>query len=228
MGLEPYTETTQAQILDIRAAHNLITRDSYVWDVATGLIPLAETYAGKPLIINHDWWDVSQSKGRILSAKVQEKSPADIPNEIKVLAKQDPQKQKIMDDVLAKYGYWELNVQAWIDAESPAVRLINQGSYSEVSFGALGGNSDYCPNSGKEMHPDYESDNYFQVRCEHSACRNCLVDFYGWGLAESGYFSQDELKKYPVIYYYITGDIVEAIELSFVMIPNLVGAKMVA
>jgi len=223
MGLEPYDAPEQALTLKIRAIHNLLTRSNYTWDVRTGLIPLAETYVGKPVIINHEWFDVSATQGRVLQAYVEKKEITEIPEEIK--NNKNPIKQKIVADILSKTGYYELICLCWFDAETPAKNSINQGLYHEVSIGALGGNEYFCPNSQKRMEPDYDSSNFYQFVCEHELCQNCLLDTTGE--LSKFYFSEEELSQSAVIHYFLTGDISEAIELSFVMLGNVVGANVV-
>jgi hypothetical protein len=54
-----------------------------------------------------------------------------------------------------------------------------------------------------------------------------MLDLSG-DLVKRGYFTPDELAKYPVINYVMVGEVVEAIELSFVNVPNVPGARQVA
>lgn len=227
MGIDAYKDPSEARIMTIRAIHNLATRDYYTWDVKSGLIPLAESYPGKPLLINHDWWDVAQSKGRILAAKVLNKDPSEIPTEANNV--NSKLRGKINKDIIQKFGYWELEVTAWVDATAPIANELKNGSLLEVSIGALAGNNIFCPNSGSPIGMEYDDEfsNFFQVKCNHQNCKRCMMDLSG-DLQDRGYFTPDELAKYPVINYVMVGEVVEAIELSFVNVPNVPGARQVA
>lgn len=194
-GASPY-EADSVVSVPFLASHNLMSFSRAVWDIETGLAPMAAQYPGRPLQVDHDWYSVDSNQGFIYDSMIV-RSPV-APSAIANAGEWAEVNRRIM----SRDGFAGLVLWAAVPLDRPILGKILDGSIDSVSTGSMVGDL-WCPDCNKS-----------------SWVCPCVIP---WGFSAATIRRLRE-RDYSVPDYYVRRDTFGVIELSLVVSGNLPGA----
>lgn len=197
----PEYEASEIMVVTMRASHNLLHKSFNVW-TPESLLAMAQQYPGRPLELNHDWYDVASTVGFVFDAQLMS-----IPQVRPECGTVSPE---INRDIVSKYGYYELYLQAAIEAGTPIHEGIRFRRLSSVSTGTMNVPALKCPTCNTS---------YSNPACPHIP----NTDFVRYLIANNQLSDEQLLLVSP---YNLIGEIRFAEECSLVNSGNLPGAEI--
>ena len=199
MGMAPYTADDMISV-PIMASNNLLTWGQSRWAIAA-VQKMADTYPGKPMLLNHNDSDVQDSVGFVYDAQVIYSNA--VPKDVL-----DGAGETKYNEVVAKSeGFYQLMAYAAIAANHPILDALQFGRISNVSTGCITDGTYRCPLDGTEF-------DMARMRCAEGHYHPLAA----WWL--------DLDEGDTVAPYYIKDGVISSYELSFVVAGNLPAASV--
>jgi hypothetical protein len=202
MGREAYTADELVSV-PLMASNNLLTWGSSRWSVEA-LEAMANTYPGKPMILDHSDYTVKETVGFVYDAQMIESNA--VPLDVMNGAGEGQNNQA----VLQAEGYHQILVYAAIAANHPIVDALRFGRVSNVSTGCITDGTYTCPLDGTQFGTKSG------MRCaEGHYLPNPWLTYY-----------LDPEEREMIAPYYIKDGVISSYELSFVVAGNLPAASV--
>lgn len=190
-------------VVPFLASHNLLNHSRGVW-APKALESMAATFAGMPLILNHEWHNAESSVGFIFDSALFYLNEAP-----EAIAKASDHWQ-VNRSILARDGFIGMALLGVVAADHAIVGDIEARRVHQVSTGVLTDGTLTCPHCKVDF-DDYEN-------CPH---------YIPFGM------SQKMIDKYrsrgaELADYFVRGEVLESVELSFVVSGNYPGAAVLS
>jgi hypothetical protein len=196
-----FPEYTEGELsnFDVLASNNLLHASMFKWDKQS-LQRMAKTYPGKPLILDHQWENVSAQHAFIYHADLYHypQPSQDIKNYFLNLSPAPD----IDSHILETEGLYQLKCCIATETNHPITSELNYGRKINVSIGGLADGSMICP----VCNTSFEDDN-----CPH------LIPGFQYSYVDN---------SFPIAPYWIRSGYQETIELSLVTAGNCPSAKI--
>jgi len=182
---------------DVLASNNLLHASMFKWD-KNSLIQMAQTYPGKPLLLDHQWENVAAQHAFIYDACLYHyPQPSQEVQDYFLALSPAPD---IDRQIMADEGLYQLKCCIATETSHPITSELNYGRKINASIGGLADGSMICP----VCNTDFDDDN-----CPH------LIP--GFEYANN---------SFPVAPYWIRSGYQETIELSLVTAGNCPSARV--
>lgn len=182
----------------ILASNNLLHSSMFQWDLQS-LKTMANTYPGKPLMLNHDWENVLNQVGMIYDAQLLH-YPNPSPDIRSYFLAISPNKA-IDNAIMDKEGIYQLVCQCMTETSHPITNDLMYGRKIYASIGGLSTGAMVCP--------------LCQTSFEHADCPHYIP---------SGPLTA--VQQQQAAPYWIRGGYQTTMELSMVMSGNCPSAKV--
>lgn len=199
MGMPEYTADDMVTV-PLMASNNLLTWSGSRWAIAA-VQKMADTYPGKPMLLDHSDYSVKESVGFVYDAQVIYSNA--VPAEVVEGAGETE-----YNEVIARAeGFYQLVAYAAIAANHPIIDALTMGRVSNVSTGCITDGTYLCPLDNTEFDMN-------KMRCHEGHYHPMAA--YWMGLDD------DDV----VAPYYIKDGVISSYELSFVVVGNLPAAAI--
>lgn len=199
MGVPEYTADEMVSV-PCMASNNLLMWSSSRWAIAA-LDRMAETYPGKPMLLDHSDYSVKESVGFVYDTQML--SSNTVPDEVLEGAGE----REYNEIVIRSEGFHQLVVYAAISANHPILEALAYGRISNVSTGCITDGTYRCPLDNTEF-------DMSTLRCSEGHYHP--VARYWLNLREDDVVAPYDIKD----------GVVSSFELSFVNMGNLPAAAI--
>ncbi|MEM9116875.1 MAG: hypothetical protein AAGD09_03220 [Cyanobacteria bacterium P01_F01_bin.56] len=184
----------------LMASNNLLTWGQSRWAIAA-VQKMADTYPGKPMLLNHNDYDVKESVGFVYDAQVIYSNA--VPQDVLDGAGET----EYNEAVVRAEGFYQLVAYAAISVNHPILDALRYARVGNVSTGCITDGTYRCPLDGTEF-------DMSRMRCAEGHYH----PYARW------WFNLDEGDV--VAPYYIKDGVISSYELSFVVAGNLPAASI--
>ena len=199
MGMTPYTADDMVSV-PLMASNNLLTWGLSRWAIAA-IQKMADTYPGKPMLLDHSDYSVKESVGFVYDAQVIYSNA--VPQDVL-----DGAGESEYNSIVARSeGFYQLVAYAAIAANHPIIDALNYGRVGNVSTGCITDGTYRCPLDNTVF-------NMRTMRCSEGHYHP-IAAMYGMTDPD------DEIAPY-----YIKDGVISSYELSFVVAGNLPAASI--
>lgn len=199
MGAPEYTTDNMVSV-PLMASNNLLMWSSSRWAIAA-LEQMAETYPGKPMLLDHADYSVKESVGFVYDSQIIHSNA--VPEEII-----DGAGESEYNEIIVKSeGFYQLVAYAAIAANHPIIDALAYGRVGSVSTGCITNGTYRCPLDGTEF-------NMSKLKCEHGHYHP--IARYWMRLDEDDIVAPYDIKD----------GVISSYELSFVNMGNLPAASI--
>ena len=157
-------EASDWMVIPFMASNNLVDYNYRRWHIDC-LAKMALTYMAKPLMFNHELWNVEDSEGFFFDVKLILGDEADEET------RNGGEFGEENDEILEQEGYCWLFLCAAVPADSKAAEVIGRRKANDFSTGSLGSKPIYfCPDCEKEQGRPvsaFERDEEGEFVCRH-------------------------------------------------------------